>query len=115
MFKTIVIFLLILFAGSAIAANDYRTSDGETLLDPTKPANWNVRKAPVKKSQEYQLNYILNSNERQQAIVNGKKVTVGDHVSGAKVLGISDSEVVLSVAGQRKVLRIKNKRQSFKK
>lgn len=110
------IFTLVFGSTAPVLASsaNYKLVTGETISDPTRPANWRTKKAAKGKQQTYKLNYILNADERKQAIVNGKKVTVGDWVAGAKVLRINDSGVVLSVDGQQQTLRVNKIRQGIK-
>jgi len=96
------------FFSSAVAfAGTMTPADGEKLKDPTQPFEWAKPKQKTKAKQSYKLNYLLYASERKQAIINGKAVTVGDRVSGAKVLKITESSVLLSVDGGTKVLRWK--------
>ncbi len=92
---------------TAVSAGTMVLPGGEVLTDPTQPYNWTRSKQVVKAKQTYKLNYLLYASERKQAIINGKTVTVGDHVSGAKVLKITESSVLLSVKDGTQVLRWK--------
>ena len=123
MFRTLGIWALLAsmmclgFGAQAATVNSkgqYQTADGEVLNDPTRPANWRAYTPASKKSINYTLNYILNARDRKQAIVNGKKVTVGDWVEGAQVISIKEAEVVLAVSGAKRVLRVNRKRASIK-
>ncbi len=81
--------------------------NGEVLKDPTQPFEW-AKPAHVNKAKRvYKLNYLLYAPERKYAIVNGKTVSVGDYVSGAKVLKINESSVLLSTGDGTQVLRWK--------
>lgn len=109
----LVMMVLTMTAWSA-STGTYQSAEGEPLSDPTRPADWQAKPRAVKKAVNYKLSYILNAKDRKQAIVNGKKVTVGDWVVGAKVIGISDDEVTLLVSGKRQTLRVNGKRASIK-
>lgn len=112
MFKRIlyplsVLIITTLLFSSMSSARTMTSADGEQLKDPTQPFDWEKPKQKNKAKKSYKLNYLLYAEERKQAIINGKTVTVGDHVSGAKVLKITESSVLLSVEGGTKVLRWK--------
>ena len=112
MFKRIlyllsVLIMAIFFTNSVGFAGTMTLPDGEKLKDPTQPFDWAKPKQRAKPKQSYKLNYLLYASERKQAIINGKSVTVGDHVSGAKVLKITESSVHLLVNDGTKVLRWK--------
>lgn len=120
MYKRVIYLAFVYWLGTSlvspvVAANKtYQLTSGETISDPTMPAGWGARASSGGKKTVYKLNYILNAHERKQAIVNGKKVTEGDVVAGARVLRISDAEVVLSVNGKRQTLRVNKKRKGIK-
>lgn len=99
--------IAVLFTSSVGFAGTITLPDGEKLKDPTQPYDWAKPKKRAKPKQSYKLNYLLYASERKQAIINGKSVTVGDYVSGAKVLKISESSVHLLVNDRTKVLRWK--------
>lgn len=97
--------MAIFFSNTMAIAGTMKLADGATLRDPTQPFDWAKPKQRTKAKQSYKLNYLLVASERKQAIINGKTVTVGDHVSGAKVLKITESSVhLLLVDGGTKVL-----------
>jgi HD-like signal output (HDOD) protein len=52
---------------------------------------------------DFRLNGIIYTVARPSAIVNGKTVYVGDQVSGATVISISQTEVTLQMKGQRRI------------
>ena len=105
---TLFVLIIAAFFTSFMAfAGTVTPPDGEKLKDPTQPFDWAKPKQRAKPKQSYKLNYLLYASERKQAIINGKSVTVGDHVSGAKVVKITESSVHLLVNGGTKVLRWK--------
>lgn len=67
------------------------------LPDPTRPpAAMNTGGEPVQAAPSAPvLQSILISQSRRQAIINGQTVKVGDSVGEAKVVKITDNEVVL--------------------
>ena len=109
--------LALLFVGFiwvSAAQPNYKLPSGEVLQDPTKPLG--LPKVQPKAAAEisYRLSYVLRSENRNLAIVNGKKVAVGDTVSGAKVLAISSDSVTLSVKGKKRVLAMKTPSKDIK-
>ena len=110
-------FLLLVgsFVGAkAVEAKTYRLASGEELIDPTLPQGWQAYKQAKGPAQQFKLSYILNADQRRQAIVNGQRVSEGDTVSGAKVERIQEGAVVLLVDGERQTLRL-NKAGGIKK
>lgn len=78
----------------------------DQLSDPTRPTGWK-KAAPASRqpvTKQFTLNYLLISPLRRQAIINGKKVTVGEWVDGARVASITEHEVRLQVDGSLRVL-----------
>jgi len=63
--------------------------------------------APQEKAQpSFRLSGIIYTAARPSAIVNREMVYVGDRVSGATVIGISQTQVTLQINGQRKTLAL---------
>lgn len=76
----------------------------ETLRDPTRPYS-----APVMldaSPARFQVNAIVNSNKRRLAIINGRRVGVGDEIGSAIVVAIRMGEVVLLVDNEEKTLTL---------
>lgn len=63
-----------------------------------------VKKPPV----IYELQSILNSNERQVAIINNKALSVGQTVSGAKLKKIGKNQVWLIRNGKTLIVKLKS-------
>ncbi|KZY74646.1 hypothetical protein A3742_14040 [Oleiphilus sp. HI0071] len=99
--------LLVGFIWVACAQANYKLPSGEVLQDPTRPLGLPKAQAKAKPEISYRLSYILRAENRNLAIVNGKKVAVGDVVSGAKVVAISSDSVTLSVKGKKRVLAMR--------
>ncbi len=76
----------------------------EALRDPTRPytAPIHSHASPVR----FVVNAIINSDQRRLAIVNGRRVGVGDTIDGAEVKTIHKSEVVLLIDGLEKTLTL---------
>ncbi|MGH1462356.1 MAG: hypothetical protein ACRBB6_09990 [Neptuniibacter sp.] len=77
----------------------------ELPADPTQPS------VKVPKSLEtdetvdqYKVNSLKTGTKKNLAIVNGKRVNVGDWVDGAEVIAISRKGVSLKVSGEHKFI-----------
>jgi len=114
--KSVVASILLGFilCDAVYAAGQYKLSNGEVLNDPTRPHNWNKASGPKAKQKHFTLNYILKTSQRTNAIINGKKVTEGGIVSGAKVIKINQNTVMILVDGKRRTLHL-NKGGSIRK
>ena len=109
--------LALLFVGFiwvCAAQANYKLPSGEVLQDPTKPLGLPKVQPKATEQISYRLSYVLRSENRNLAIVNGQKVAVGDTVSGAKVLAISSDSVTLSVKGKKRVLAMKTPSKDIK-
>jgi len=96
--------------GIASAATHYQLPSGEVLTDPTAPSYWNASKRSKKVSHtHFSLNYIRLSTGHKSAMINGKKLTEGDQISGARVIKIKQDSVTLKVNGHFKTLRLNKK------
>jgi hypothetical protein len=79
----------------AIAAHS--SAAGELFRDPTRP--YTARQAAAATQPVFKVNAIIVSAERRIAILNGKRVAVGDTVNGATVKSIGKAELILDVDG----------------
>jgi hypothetical protein len=105
--KSILISVLLgLTLCNTVYAVGYKMPDGEVLNDPTRPYDWNKVSQPKALQKQFVLNYILKTPQRTNAIINGKKVTAGEIVSGAKVIKINQSTVLILVDGKRRTLHL---------
>jgi MSHA biogenesis protein MshK len=78
----------------------------QALSDPTRPPH-----APSDSPQDAaaggtQLQSVLISRGRRLAIINGSTVALGDTVGEAKVVRISETEVVLQRGDEKEVLKL---------
>jgi len=114
--KPVVVLVLLglILCDAAYAVGQYKLPNGEMLSDPTRPHNWNKASGPKAKQKHFTLNYVLKTAQRTNAIINGKKVTEGGRVSGAKVVKINQSSVIILVDGKRRTLHL-NKGGSIRK
>ncbi len=83
--------------------------------DPTRPALYKPTVKTVKVAKRhYELSYLMIGESRKVAVVNGKRVTVGSWVDGARVVAITAQGVRLQVGNQSRTLSI-GKQTGFKK
>ncbi|MDQ9170219.1 MSHA biogenesis protein MshK [Oxalobacteraceae bacterium R-40] len=100
------------YCGILIAAGVYASwfvppAFAENLPDPTRPTGaayadentGNVISGPV-------LQSVLTSSGRKLAIISGQTVKQGDSVGNARVVKISDAEVVLAQGKETQVLKL---------
>lgn len=78
--------------------------DTQAFNDPTKPPGFSS--SPVARK-PLVLNSLLVSKTRKVAVINGKPMSEGDVVEGAKLLKINQSSVIMAVRGKRLVLKPK--------
>ena len=71
----------------------------EILRDPTRP--YVASKSRVVAAPRFAVNAIIVSAERRVAIVNGRRVAVGDSVAGARVIVIEKDHLFLEKDGKR--------------
>lgn len=73
----------------------------ETMSDPTRPAG-----APVASARSGGLQSTLVSAERKLAVIDGKRVGIGDTVGNASVVEIGHYHVVLKRGMERSTLKL---------
>lgn len=74
------------------------------LLDPTRPIGYtSVRKEEV----DLNLQAIFFGNGREEAIVNGVAVKVGDKVHGKKIVRINNDAIVYEAKGLQRTLKLR--------
>lgn len=98
MHKCLSALLLIIFAGSVLA---------EDLRDPTRPFSAEVVQPGY--IPQFVVNAVFVSADRKVAIVNGIRVGVGDSVSGATVIDIQKTRLVLSYQGRELIAKMKQR------
>ncbi len=79
-------------------------ADDDELHDPFMPPGWNEPSAPAKQTfnaSAWTLESTLTSNGRRVAIINGRAVRPGDHVGGARLLGVTRGSARLEYNGHR--------------
>ncbi len=96
----IVMGLIYLLAGPAWA------DDLDGLMDPSRPSSRGAQGDEGISRGGLMLQSTLLAPERQFAVINGQKLTVGEHIHGAKIVAIGPHEVILNRSGTRSVLRM---------
>ncbi|MCP5091675.1 MAG: general secretion pathway protein GspB [Gammaproteobacteria bacterium] len=71
----------------------------EFMSDPTRP--YTARELSAATTSRFVVNAIIISPERRVAIVNGRRVSVGDSVGNATVIAIEKEKMVLELDGKR--------------
>ena len=98
---TLVLWVLTLLVMPGKAATD----------DPTRPPSFSTGSKVTQKplAPRSVLSSTLVSPERRSAVINGRVVTLGEDVSGARVMEIDSMKVVLNNNGQQIVLMLLEK------
>lgn len=86
----------------AVALTPAAAQEADPMRPPQTAPETTAKPAP----RYYHLSSILISPERRSAIINGRRVSVGERVGGARVVTILGSEVTLSIAGRHKTLTL---------
>lgn len=89
--RIIIATMLIVVANSCLGADFMR--------DPTRP--YSVREQTAATAPRFLVNAIIISPERRVAIVNGRRVGVGDSVGNATVIAIEKEKMILELNGKR--------------
>ncbi|MDJ0833337.1 MAG: hypothetical protein QNJ69_07410 [Gammaproteobacteria bacterium] len=80
----------------------------------SQPSHKSAAVKPTKK-QDWVLNSILYSSQRQHAIINNKLVKKGDTIAGAKLIRVEPQRVRLIAKGKIIDLSLKTRYKSIKK
>ena len=95
-----------LFAAAA-ATLAMASARAQVLTDPTRPPNAPVAgEAPESGPPGTQLQSVLISPSRKLAVINGTMVPLGGMVGEAKLVKITESEVVLQKGSETEVLKL---------
>lgn len=84
-------------------------SYADVLIDPTRPANYQHKGGNgvgTKAAPKWVLSSTLISPARRVATINGKTVTVGEHIGTAKVVSIESASVALMDGNKEIVLQL---------
>lgn len=94
--------LCTLLTASSLCAGD--------LIDPTRPINTKIKTTSTKAVSAVHRSWTLEStlvaHDRRVAVINGKLVSEGDTVDGARVIKISKLDVVVKTSGKRMTLQL---------
>ena len=71
----------------------------DLMRDPTRP--YSARELTAATAPRFVVNAIIISPERRVAIVNGRRVNVGDSVGNATVIAIEKEKMILELNGKR--------------
>lgn len=80
--------------------------DGEELVDPTRPYGISDETPAPRASQRYEVQFIRAGGDGSVAVVNNKRVKVGELIDDALVLAISRDRVTLLINGQEVEVRL---------
>ena len=76
--------------------------------DPTRPIDYKPAATETGQRSDLTLQSLLISKQRKRAVINGRRVTEGDRIGGAKVVAISTGGVIIERNGKRRTLKINN-------
>jgi MSHA biogenesis protein MshK len=92
---------------AAIAAMPFAIAQAQVLIDPTRPPMAIAKPGAVEEAPPAtQLQSILISSRRRVAVINGNTVALGDMVGDARVVKITETEVVLKTGEETEVLKM---------
>lgn len=90
----------------AVALWAFVPAHAQSLSDPTRPPNAQAAGPDGAGATGTQLQSVLISQGRRLAIINGATVALGETVGEAKVVKITETEVVLQKGSETEVLRL---------
>ena len=97
---------LLTIAIGVLGINGYlHGASGADLIDPTRPKGWQAATQAPDESENrpvaaLQLQGTFSLAGERSAVISGRRVVVGDEVSGAQVLEINRNNVVLRLDGE---------------
>ena len=92
---------------AAIAAMPLAVAQAQVLVDPTRPPMSVAKPGTAEEAPPAtQLQSILISSRRRVAVINGNTVALGDMIGEARVVKISETEVVLRTGEETEVLKM---------
>ncbi len=81
---------------------------GSALIDPTRPASYG--QAAAAHASESRRGWTLDSTlvapDRRVAVINGKRVSEGESVDGARIIEIRKLDVLIQADGRRITLQL---------
>jgi MSHA biogenesis protein MshK len=90
---------------SALAALSLSIAHAQVLVDPTRPP-MSVGRPSEEAPPATQLQSILISGRRRVAVINGNTVALGEMIGEARVVKITETEVVLKTGEETEVLKM---------
>jgi len=83
-------------------------ASGSALFDPTRPASLGSSSPgrADKTHSGWRLDSTLVAPDRRVAVINGKRVSAGESVDGARVIEIRKLDVLIQVNGRRMTLQL---------
>jgi len=92
---------------AAVAAMSFAIAQAQVLIDPTRPPMAIAKPGAVEEAPPAtQLQSILISSRRRVAVINGNTVALGDRIGDARVVKITETEVVLKTGEETEVLKM---------
>lgn len=92
---------------AALVALPLSIAQAQVLVDPTRPPMSVDRPGAVEEAPPAsQLQSILISGRRRLAVINGNTVALGDRIGEARVVRITETEVVLKTGEETEVLKM---------
>lgn len=89
------------------AAMAAAAAQAQVLVDPTRPPNAVAKSGGAEDAPAgTQLQSVLISSRRRLAIINGTTVALGDMIGEARVVRITETEVVLKTGEETEVLKM---------
>ena len=116
MFRSCFALIVLMGAAQFVAAD---VIDGENFIDPTRPLFFSLSEtAPAGvdvsglisnvSASSWDVSFVRASGESPMAVVNSERVTIGDLVGGAEVIGIDRNGVTLLVNNEETRISIFN-------
>lgn len=93
-------------AAVAIALMPTGVAGAQALDDPTRPTALEVVEEQLAERSQWRLQSTLLADTRRLAVINGKTVSEGERVDGARLLQVQADRVTLLFEGERIVLRL---------
>jgi MSHA biogenesis protein MshK len=94
---------LILFACAGLTLG---AALAQPLRDPTRPPSAGSEPAHAAAAEPRRLQSVLISPYRSVAVIDGRPVSLGERVGGARLIAISPAEVTLEQGASRQVLKL---------
>ena len=92
---------------AAVAAMSFAIAQAQVLIDPTRPPMAIAKPGAVDEAPPAtQLQSILISSRRRVAVINGNTVALGEMIGEARVVKITETEVVLKTGEETEVLKM---------